>query len=80
MFLLVPAHPGSHGQRAVKQIVVVVVVFAKLHAFFVHSLNSEETEERNVTALLSVPLCNLYCFARRNHLICVFTAQHILTK
>ena len=26
MFLLVPAHPGSPGQRAVKTIVVVVVV------------------------------------------------------
>jgi len=32
VFLLVPAHPGSPGQRAVKRVVVVVVVLL-LHHF-----------------------------------------------
>jgi len=35
MFLLVPAHPGSPGQRAVKRVVVVVEIAVAVAVFFV---------------------------------------------
>jgi len=58
VFLLVPAHPGSAGQRAIKTIVVVVVVVVVVVCV---SLRSQQSVGSRVHNKRHTSPCYCYC-------------------